>query len=178
MAVWFTFANGGPSLAVGAGGWYNANVIAGTGMSNGAAVANTTFDIADTGLYLDPYISRQAPHWEAVPEGKAFLDSQRYWWPCRNLIGASASTYGPARGRCVCPVPMRTAPSVAIGLVGGNPCYGWDAVAMNPMTTIGNYSTYTMLECDCNSATASYATGRLCQQLAEYPGYLAVSARM
>lgn len=177
MALWITFVQSVSTLWAFPGSWVNGNIIAPSATVNGAAVANNVFEIADVGLYYDPYNTGLPPPWLATPEHEALLDSQRYWWPCRNLYGASAGTYGPARGRAVCPTPMRTNPAVSIGAIGGHPCYGWDAAAMNPMTTIGNYSQTHIIECDCNSG-AGYATGRPNQQLSEYPGYLAISARM
>jgi hypothetical protein len=180
MDLWFTFACSTPTLLWPTGSWVDGNVIAATGMTNGVAAVNT-FEIADVGWYADPYNTGLPPRWEARSEDKVFNDCQRYWYPCRDMKGISGATTYMVRGATRAPVPMRINPAVSIGAVGGYACNAWDSATLNAISSIsGNYCSRTHLELDLPTV-ANTALGYMSQQLneiASYPGYLAVNARL
>lgn len=160
--------------------WTDGNLHGVTGMTNGLTTNGSTFEVADIGFYLDPFKTNVPPRWEANGEAYDLAECQRYWWPCRALKNGVADTGTHiARARATCPVPMRVVPSYSIGAIpaGVEAPYMWDAAYQRFMIGGGNISSHYCLEIDCNCG-AIMASGRPGQQLNEYPGYLAISARM
>jgi hypothetical protein len=145
--------------------------------TNGLATAGNTFELFDVGLYLDPDATGLAPKWRGPTEPENMMACLRYWYPARSAIGTVAAATACGRLGRIHPVSMRVSPSVNVGTVGGNVCYSWTLTTASPITSIANYSNTTNLEFDTGNSSGGLS-GNACSLLPEYPGYLAVSARM
>jgi hypothetical protein len=109
----FGFA-AGATYAGGVAGWGTTNKIQIAGNTNGAALANKTFFIADVGLYLDPNNTGIAPPWQMPDEAQEMLACMRYWQKYRSMAvetPVNCSTY-------IFTVPQRIPPATSGGGAG------------------------------------------------------------
>jgi hypothetical protein len=144
-------------------------------MSNGMATLNATFDFSDFGLYADSDNTGIPPKWEAPDELTNMTDCLRYWYPLKSARGASDSAVLGGRLAAPHPVNMRVAPTLAVAA--GNVCYMWDYGASGTITGLSSYTTTYSVEFNGNTA-GTLNPGATCLMLPDYPGYIAVSARM
>jgi hypothetical protein len=138
ISIAFTWGTGTTYATATEGAWVAGNFLGKTGMTNGLATVNNTFDVADVGLYFDPNNTGLAPPWEAVDEHTAHNDSLRYWYKHRQGRGIGPSAFVVSRagfGRHA--VPMRINP--AFSLVGTPRYYDGDSKCTFTPTT--NYCT-------------------------------------
>jgi hypothetical protein len=77
-SVFFTGMSGSTLTAPAADVWTAANYIAAPGITNLFNTANRGLDIADVGLYLDPFLTGIAPPWEAPDYAQSLWECQRY----------------------------------------------------------------------------------------------------
>jgi hypothetical protein len=148
-----------------------------TGSTNGMATVGNTFELFDVALYADPDLTGLAPKWRGPTEPENMMACLRYWYPARSAIGTVAAATACGRLGRIHPVSMRISPTVSVGTVGGAVCYSWTLTTASPITSIANYSNTTTLEFDTGNSSGGLS-GNACSLLPEYPGYLAVSARM
>jgi hypothetical protein len=164
----------GPTLNTGVAGWQTTSLVQIAGNTNLAAAVNS-FNLADVGLYLDPYATGIAPPFE-MPNYTAELRAcQRYWYRAFGLRGGAASATQAARIGAPHPVQMRIVPTVAT--VGLPKVYDGLATPTLPAATLSTFNTVNTLEL--NYTVAGLTAGRPALQYWENEGYyIAVSARM
>jgi len=175
FSLGFAFACG--SAYQGPAGWNAGNLLAPTGITNGAAVTNTTFYMRNVGLYLDPYRTGVAPPFVVPSYGQELRRCQRYWYKLFNLRGGSNGQTVAYRMSAPHPAPMRITPAGSI--VGSPRVYDQSITAViTGLPT--SWSNNLAAEFDVNNAGnlfSPYGRG-LVQYYQDDNHYIAVNARM
>ena len=150
--VWITLA-AGTTFNTGTANAWNASgtPIASPSQSNGAAALNT-FELFDTGLYVDPNYTGRAPDWIPDNEQTAIMQSQRYWYKFQAGSGMAATTTTQNRIGNINPVPMRIANPVAA--MSANGASVIDGTTTRVISTIANAYHNTAMA-DWNTTTSS-----------------------
>lgn len=110
----FGIAMSAGSTNQGVEGWQSGYFISAPGCSDGWAVLGNVFELFDVGLYLDPDNTGVPPPWQMPDESDALRECQRYWCAGYGMRGRSSSATVIGYASAPLPVPMRTAPAIAI----------------------------------------------------------------
>lgn len=97
----------------GAEGWNASGYVTTSSQTNLMATGGATFDLFDTGLYIDAAASGEAPTWELPCYADELARCQRYWQAHSAGASGATSTSTVADFGVSFPVPMRVAPTLA-----------------------------------------------------------------
>ena len=161
----------GATLSGTAGAWASANYASATGAVSLVGTSGATFYI--TGVQLEK--GSTATAFDYLDYGRSLIQCQRYFQSYVNppLRGVAGSDSRANRMGMILPVPMRAAPSIAMGALNI-----YDGVSAGTVSSIFvSYCTSTLLEFDLN-CTVGFGAGRAVTVFQNPAATLAASAEL
>lgn len=157
--VWFfiTFANASSTGTLNA--WQTANVVAGTGGTNGVATVGNVFELFDVGWYLDPLTTGIAPDFQQNYFEDDLKAIQRHWVKVQGSCGIGTAATTSVRFTQPPPVPLHVVPVMSQSSAG----YIWyyNSGGSKQVTTqaTGTLTTQNMIDVSLTATTAAMTVG-------------------